>query len=81
MNADGSAGIAVDATVEVNAGFLLPLALTLLVLGMVITAGAVVLIVVGATGRNGQGQPDRFDGNDFRRPAGWRQRRPITRWP
>ena len=36
------------ATVEVQAGFLLPLALTLLVLGVLITAGAVVLIVIGA---------------------------------
>ncbi len=55
MNADGSAGISADATVAFRAGFLLPLALTLLVLGVVITAGAVVLIVVGATGRRGKG--------------------------
>ena len=34
MNADGSPGIAVAATVEIKAGFLLPLAVTLLLLGV-----------------------------------------------
>ena len=57
MNADGTAGVSAAATVEVMAGFLLPLAITLLILGMVVTAGAIVLIVIGATnGRNGTDQ-------------------------
>ncbi|MGI8418166.1 MAG: DUF4389 domain-containing protein [Nakamurella sp.] len=51
MNADGSPGIAAAATVEIRAGFLLPLALILLVLGILITAGAVTLVVNGATNR------------------------------
>jgi len=51
MNADGSPGITAAGTVEIRAGFLLPLAVTLLVLGFLVTAGAVVLIVIGAKGR------------------------------
>jgi hypothetical protein len=50
MNADGSAGITAAAAVEIQAGFLLPLALTLLLLGTLITAGAVILIVAGTVG-------------------------------
>lgn len=53
MNADGSPDITAAATVEIQVGFLLPLALILLLLGLLITAGAVVLIVIGATGRRG----------------------------
>ena len=51
MNADGSPGITATGTVEIKAGFLLPLTLTLLVVGVLITAEAVVLIVTGATHR------------------------------
>ncbi len=51
MNADGSAGISTTALVDVRAGFLLPLGLTLLGLGLLVTAGAIVLIVLGAAGR------------------------------
>ena len=49
MNADGSTGVTADANVGVKAGFVLPLALILLGIGAMLTAGAVVLIVVGAT--------------------------------
>ncbi len=56
MNADGSENVTAAATVEIRAGFLLPLALTLLVIGLLITAGAVALIVIGAMGR-GSGKP------------------------
>src|SRR4029079_7718735 len=64
MNADGSAGVSAVATVEVMAGFLLPLALTLLILGMVLTTGAVVLIVIGASG----GSDNRPTETAFARP-------------
>ena len=58
MNADGSPGIDATGTVEIRAGFLLPLALTLLAIGLVLTAGAGVLIVVGASGmRSGPQAP------------------------
>ncbi|WP_231372207.1 DUF4389 domain-containing protein [Terracoccus sp. 273MFTsu3.1] len=50
MNADGSAGVAVSATVGVRAGFLLPLALVMLGIGLVLTGVAVALIVRGASG-------------------------------
>ena len=57
MNADGSPGIAADVEVGAKAGFLLPLAITLLVVGLLITAGGVTLIVVGASGaRRDHGQ-------------------------
>ena len=48
MNADASPGVAVDIDVGARAGFLLPLALVLLGAGVIITAGSVVLIVLGA---------------------------------
>jgi hypothetical protein len=51
MNSDGSPGLTAGGTIAVKAGFLLPLALTMLVIGVLITAGAVVLIVI-ATGRS-----------------------------
>ncbi|SDO71218.1 protein of unknown function [Nakamurella panacisegetis] len=51
MNADGSTGVSTAAVVEIRAPFLLPLALILFVIGLVVTAGGVVLIVVGASGR------------------------------
>lgn len=50
MNADGSAGVAVSATTGVRAGFLLPLAFLMLGVGLVVTALAVFLIVLGARG-------------------------------
>ena len=57
MNADGSPGVAADVDVGVKAGFLLPLALILLGLGVVATAGSVALIVFGAHGL-GRRRPD-----------------------
>jgi len=50
MNADGSPGVAADVDVGVKAGFVIPLGLILLGAGAVLTAGAVALIVAGATG-------------------------------
>lgn len=64
MNADASPGVAADVNVGVRAGFLLPLAFVLLGVGAVLTAVAVVLIVVGATGR-----PPRDDTVAGARPA------------
>ncbi len=57
MNADGSAGVVADANVGIKAGFVLPLALILLALGALFTAGAVVLIVVGASGERTDQEP------------------------
>lgn len=58
MNADGSPGIDATGTVEIRAGFLLPLAFTLLAIGLLLTGAAGVLIVVGASGmRSGPQQP------------------------
>ena len=51
MNANGSPGITTAGTVEIQADFLLPFAITLLIIGTLLTAGAVVLIIVGALGR------------------------------
>lgn len=57
MNADGSAKISAVATFEVQAPFLLPLAVILFGVGLVLTAGAIVLIVVGASGRRSNRRP------------------------
>ena len=50
MNADGSAGILAGATFGVKAPALLPLAVILLGLGLLITGGAIGLIIAGASG-------------------------------
>ncbi|GAA5018116.1 hypothetical protein GCM10023258_04730 [Terrabacter aeriphilus] len=58
MNADGSAGIDVAATLGVRAGFLLPLGLLLLGIGLVVTGLAVALVIRGArTGGPSRGEP------------------------
>ncbi|WP_206425958.1 DUF4389 domain-containing protein [Nakamurella antarctica] len=59
MNADGSAGISTTAVLEVRVAFLLPLGLILVGIGLLILAGAIVLIVIGASG----------GGSDSGRPA------------
>ncbi len=51
MNADGSPGVAAEATVGARAGFVLPLAVVLLGLGEFTTAVAVLLILVGVRGQ------------------------------
>ncbi len=48
MNADGSSGLAVDADVGIKAGFVGPLTAILLGVGLLLTVGAVALIVGGA---------------------------------
>ena len=58
MNADASPGVAADVEVGAKAGFVLPLALILLGLGAVITAGSVALIAVGATGASQARHPE-----------------------
>lgn len=50
MNADGSPGVSVAATAGVRSELLLWAALVLVVVGAVLTAGAVALILAGATG-------------------------------
>ena len=49
MNADGSPGVDVSSTIGVRAGFLLPLALLLMGIGLIVTGIAVALIIRGAS--------------------------------
>ena len=58
MNADGSPGVAADVDVGAKAGFVLPLAIILLAVGVVATTVAVVLIAYGARGLGGERQGD-----------------------
>ena len=51
MNANGSPGITAAATAEIQAGFALPLALTLLIIGILLTTGATVLMIVATRRR------------------------------
>ena len=51
MNADGSAGVAADLEVAAKAGFLLPLAITMMVIGGLFTVGMIALIVRLASSR------------------------------
>jgi hypothetical protein len=53
MNADGSPGVAVTATAGLRAAIVLPLALSLLGIGLLITAGAVALIIWASRRRRG----------------------------
>jgi hypothetical protein len=55
MNADGSPGVDVGATIGLRAGFLLPFALVLLGLGLIVSGIAVMLIIRGAS--SGQSAP------------------------
>lgn len=57
MNADATPGVGVDVNIGVRAGFILPLALIMLSVGAVLSALAVVLIVVGARGARRSSQP------------------------
>jgi hypothetical protein len=57
MNADGSPGVAAAVDVGIKAGFVLPLALILLGVGAFLLIAAVILIVVGATGRPDSTEP------------------------
>jgi hypothetical protein len=50
MNADGSPDVAADVQVGVQSDVVMPIGITMLVLGGLLTIGAVVLIVVGARG-------------------------------
>jgi hypothetical protein len=55
MNTDGSPVVAADVEVGARSGAVTPIAITLLVVGGIITAAAVALIVVGARGRRTPG--------------------------
>jgi hypothetical protein len=50
MNTDGTPGITASMTIGAKSGLIAPLAVVLTLLGVVVTAGAVVLIVYGAAG-------------------------------
>lgn len=69
MNADGSRGVSADVDVGVRSDAFLPVALTLLGIGLFVTALAVVLIVLGAR---------RDDRDDRDRPAGTRSTAPSA---
>jgi hypothetical protein len=56
MNSDATPGVAVDASAAAQAGFLLPLAVGLLIAGLFLLAAATVLIVA-ATAGGGRGAP------------------------
>jgi hypothetical protein len=55
MNADGSAGVAADVSAGAEAGFLLWLAIGLLLAGALVLAGGVTMIVFGVRGASGRG--------------------------
>ena len=57
MNADGTAGVAADVDVGIKPDFLLPLVAILLIGGVILTAVAVALIIVGATGPRAEPEP------------------------
>ena len=57
MNADGSPGVDVAATMGVRANFLIPLSLIMLGVGLVLTGLAVALIIRGTTGPRSGGYP------------------------
>jgi hypothetical protein len=57
MNADGSPGVAVTATAGLRAAIVLPLALSMLGAGLLITAGALALIVWASRRRRGRQDP------------------------
>lgn len=57
MNADGSPGVDVAASMGVRAGFLIPLALVMLGVGLVLTGLAVALIIRGTGASRGDGYP------------------------
>ena len=50
MNADGSAGVAIDASVGVKAGWIAPVGLGLLIGALLLATVGAVLLVIGATG-------------------------------
>ncbi len=50
MNADGTPGITASMTIGAKSGLIAPLAVVLTLLGVVLTAGAVILIIYGAAG-------------------------------
>lgn len=53
MNSDGAAGVSADVQVGARSGAITPIGITLIVLGVITAAGAVVLIVIGVRGRGG----------------------------
>lgn len=57
MNADGTADVAADVEIGAKSGAVTPVAVTLLVIGGIVSAAAIVLIVVGARGRKEPGTP------------------------
>jgi hypothetical protein len=57
MNADGSPSVAADVEVGARSGAITPIAVTLLVIGGIVTTAAIVLIVIGARGRHSPDSP------------------------
>ncbi|HUV19350.1 MAG TPA: hypothetical protein VMW33_12785 [Ilumatobacteraceae bacterium] len=70
MNADGTPGITASMTIGAKSGLIAPLAVFLTLLGVVLTAGAVVLIVYGAAGaRRRPGSEDAIVSPDKPQPG------------
>lgn len=89
MNADGSAGVAVDADVGAKIDWLLPVAIGLLAGGFVLLAGGGVLLAVGAVGlarRHPAGAPGEAAAAPARAEGGLpvvleaRLDEPLSRW-
>ncbi len=51
MNADGTPGVAADVELGLSSNAVTPIAIALVVTGLLVTAGAVVLIVIGSRGK------------------------------
>jgi hypothetical protein len=54
MNADGTPGVAVEASVGVRTGLLLPIGIGLLMAGLLVLAGSVLLVVLAVRHRDGE---------------------------
>jgi len=85
MNADGSSGVTVDASVAAKADWFLPVALALLIGGLLVLAGGVTLVILGVrrlSGHPAAPVPDVAAVLDGAPPVRLRGRRdePLSRW-
>lgn len=69
MNVDGSSDVAADIEIGLRSGAVMPIAIAMIVAGVIGVAGGVVLIVVGARGRRSPGLPGPTSGDPLPPPA------------